>query len=61
MRRWLAPLIAAVALALPVIGCGGDDDDGAPPTSGFTTVEEGVLTVGSDIPVPPLSSATAAT
>ena len=54
MRGWLALLTVAVALAVPVVACGGDDDDGgAPATGGVTTVEEGVLTVGSDIPFPP--------
>ena len=57
MKRWLVALIA-VALAVPVAGCGDDDDnggggDGAPATGGVQTVEEGVLTVGSDIPFPP--------
>jgi polar amino acid transport system substrate-binding protein len=52
MRGWLVLLTAAVALAVPVAGC-GDDDEGAPATGGVTTVEQGVLTVGSDIPFPP--------
>jgi amicyanin len=27
MKRWLAPLLACLALGLVVAGCGGDDDD----------------------------------
>jgi len=50
-------LLAALALAVPVAGCGGDDDDEGAPAAGANggveTVEAGVLTVGSDIPFPP--------
>ncbi len=60
--RLFALLLALVALGL--VGCGGDDGDDGAATNGtdametteeasFETVEEGVLTVGSDIPFPP--------
>lgn len=53
MKRWLPLLAASLILALAT-GCGGDDDAASPPpTEGFTTVEQGMLTVGSDIPFPP--------
>jgi polar amino acid transport system substrate-binding protein len=52
MRRWLVALFAALAIAVAVTAC-GDDDSGAPATGGVTTVEKGMLTVGSDIPFPP--------
>ncbi len=59
--------LLALVLALGVAACGGDDDEAAPPTETapgeeaepgeagpeFETVQEGVLTVGSDIPFPP--------
>ncbi len=60
--RLFALLLALVALGL--VGCGGDDGDDGAATNGtdametteeasFETVDEGVLTVGSDIPFPP--------
>lgn len=63
--RWLLPLVAAFSLV--AAACGGDgtengDDEptDATPTGtettgepAFTTIEEGILTVGSDIPYPP--------
>jgi polar amino acid transport system substrate-binding protein len=53
MTRWLVTMAAAFALVLAA-GCGDDDGgDGAATGGGFTTIEEGVLTVGSDIPFPP--------
>lgn len=66
--RNLALLIAALLALAVVAGCGGDDDDenGAADTEAadtgadgeealpdFSTVEDGILTVGSDIPFPP--------
>jgi ABC-type amino acid transport substrate-binding protein len=53
LRKW--PLIAlAVLLAAMLVaaGCGGDDESG-PAAGDFTTIREGTLTVGSDIPYPP--------
>ena len=58
--RWLVALLAIVA-ALALAACGDDDDDddgGAAATTGeaaqqLETIEEGVLTVGSDIPYAP--------
>ena len=63
-RALILGLLVALVLALAAVACGGDDDDeGA--TGGetatetgttapsFSTLEEGVLTVGSDIPFPP--------
>ena len=56
MTRWLVTVMAALALAVAA-GCGDDDDggggDGAAAGGGVQTVEQGVLTVGSDIPFPP--------
>ncbi|MDQ3957755.1 MAG: ABC transporter substrate-binding protein [Actinomycetota bacterium] len=61
-NRWLRLLAALAALTMLVAACGEDEEPAAPPTSEtddagdaaeFTTVEEGVLTVGSDIPYPP--------
>jgi polar amino acid transport system substrate-binding protein len=52
-------VIALLAAALLAVGCGGDDDEEQAPSGGdggaaaVQTVEEGVLTVGSDIPFPP--------
>ena len=65
--RNLTLLIAALLALAVVAGCGGDDEDegadgpeaaetGAADGEGlpeFSTVEDGVLTVGSDIPFPP--------
>jgi polar amino acid transport system substrate-binding protein len=60
MRR--IPLMLAVlllALAIGVTACGGDDEDGngnggeQPAAEELETVQEGRLTVGSDIPFPP--------
>lgn len=60
--RWLAVVAAVLtALALAAAGCGDDDDDGGDGagTDGgaqaqqFDTIEDGVLTVGSDIPYEP--------
>lgn len=49
---------AAAAAALVLSACGGDDDDGNGTTteggSEFDLVQEGTLTVCSDIPYPPL-------
>lgn len=52
-------VMAFLAAALMAIGCGGDDEEDAPAGGGdggaaaVQTVEDGVLTVGSDIPFPP--------
>jgi polar amino acid transport system substrate-binding protein len=62
ITRLFALLLALAALGLA--GCGGDDGDDDAATNGaettetteeaaFETVNEGVLTVGSDIPFPP--------
>src|ERR687892_598875 len=54
MRR-LCVVVAALIVALFAVGCGNDDDgngNGAA-EEGLSTVESGVLTVGSDIPFPP--------
>jgi polar amino acid transport system substrate-binding protein len=61
-RRLTLALTAALVLILSA-ACGGDDDEGAPETgtaatatetaASFSTLEEGMLTVGSDIPFPP--------
>jgi polar amino acid transport system substrate-binding protein len=55
-RLWtLLALIAALALGIAVAGCGDDDDeeggDGA--AANVETLEEGVLSVGTDTPFPP--------
>ena len=57
-RLWL--VIGMIATALIAAGCGGDDDDDdggtTEPTGAsgdFETIEEGVLTVGTDAPYPP--------
>ena len=57
-RLWV--IIGLIATALIGAGCGGDDDDddgGATETTSasgdFETIEEGVLTVGTDAPYPP--------
>jgi ABC-type amino acid transport substrate-binding protein len=52
-RFW--PLLAFLVLLTAVstaAGCGGDDEE-KPATGDFTTITEGTLTVGSDIPYPP--------
>src|SRR5918999_2631386 len=59
MRRRVPVVLAtALLLGLSAIGCGGDDgsegsEGGAAADQTVQTVEEGVLTVGSDIPFPP--------
>jgi polar amino acid transport system substrate-binding protein len=55
MRRWLLVLLTVLSVGLIAAGCGDDDDDGAGGSGAadFETVEEGRLTVGSDIPFPP--------
>jgi polar amino acid transport system substrate-binding protein len=57
MRRWLLLLLALLSIGLLAAGCGDDDDDDAQNGGGaeaeFSTVEDGRLTVGSDIPFPP--------
>jgi polar amino acid transport system substrate-binding protein len=57
-RLWV--IIGLIATALIAAGCGGDDDDDdggtTEPTGAsgdFETIEEGVLTVGTDAPYPP--------
>jgi polar amino acid transport system substrate-binding protein len=57
-RLWV--IIGLIATALVAAGCGGDDDDDdggtTEPTGAsgdFETIEEGVLTVGTDAPFPP--------
>ena len=57
-RLWV--IIGLIATALIAAGCGGDDDDdggGTTETTGasgdFETIQEGVLTVGTDAPYPP--------
>ena len=62
-RRLFLLLVAALALVLIAVSCGeeeptdtGSDDGGngeSTEEQDFTLVEEGVLTVGSDIPYPP--------
>ena len=63
LRTFALLLTALLALALAA-GCGGDDDDGAAGTEvtqtggteglpEFSTENEGILTVGSDVPFPP--------
>jgi polar amino acid transport system substrate-binding protein len=57
-RLWV--IIGLIATALIAAGCGGDDDDddgGTTEPTGASgdveTIEEGVLTVGTDAPFPP--------
>jgi polar amino acid transport system substrate-binding protein len=57
-RLWV--IIGLIATALIAAGCGGDDDDDdggtTEPTGAsgdFETIEDGVLTVGTDAPYPP--------
>jgi polar amino acid transport system substrate-binding protein len=61
-RTLILGLVAALVLVLGVAACGGDDDEATPggtatepatTAPSFSTREEGVLTVGSDIPFPP--------
>ena len=61
-RLWLViGMIAALFATALVAGCGDDDDDdggttettGGAATGDFETIEEGVLTVGTDAPYPP--------
>ena len=58
-RLWLAiATIAALFATALVAGCGDDDDEGdateeTTATADFETIEEGVLTVGTDAPYPP--------
>jgi|SRR5918999_158620 amicyanin len=40
MTRWLAMLLACLALGLVVAGCGGDDDDDGGGGNGAATTEE---------------------
>jgi plastocyanin len=40
MKRWLALLVACLALGLVAAGCGGDDDDDGGGGSAATTTEE---------------------
>lgn len=53
-RKSLAWILVLLLLALGA-ACGGDEDDEEPdaPAAAFETVEEGVLTAGSDIPFRP--------
>jgi polar amino acid transport system substrate-binding protein len=59
-------LVAALTLgltALIAVGCGDDDDDGGGTTDDgatatFETIEEGVLSVGTDAPYPPFLTST---
>jgi ABC-type amino acid transport substrate-binding protein len=61
-RLWLViAMIAALFATALVAGCGDDDDDDdaateattGESTADFETIEEGVLTVGTDAPYPP--------
>jgi ABC-type amino acid transport substrate-binding protein len=62
-RTLILGLLVALVLAFAAVACGGDDDEeadggettAATETAGpsFSTLEEGVLTVGSDIPFAP--------
>jgi polar amino acid transport system substrate-binding protein len=60
-RLWLViAMIAALFATAFVAGCGDDDDDDAATeattgeaTADFETIEEGMLTVGTDAPYPP--------
>jgi polar amino acid transport system substrate-binding protein len=61
-RLWLViAMIAALFATALVAGCGDDDDDdatteettGDTASADFETIEEGVLTVGTDAPYPP--------
>ncbi len=64
-RLWLViGLIAALFATALVAGCGDDDDDDATTettdgeTAAFETIEEGVLSVGTDAPYPPFLTST---
>ena len=48
MTRWLALLLACMALALVAAGCGGDDDDDDGGGGGAATTEEPADTGGDD-------------
>ncbi len=58
-RLWLViAMIAALFATALVAGCGDDDDDDATTeettaSGDFETIQEGVLTVGTDAPYPP--------
>jgi polar amino acid transport system substrate-binding protein len=56
-RLWtLLALVAVLALGIVAAGCGDDDDEEATDDGGAAsveTIEEGVLTVGTDTPFPP--------
>lgn len=55
LRPTLLALVAAMlAMVLVAAGCGGGDDEGGGGSpGGVETIEEGVLTVGTDAPFPP--------
>lgn len=55
LRQALLALVAAMlAIALVAAGCGGGDDEGGGEAAGgVETIEEGILTVGTDAPFPP--------
>jgi polar amino acid transport system substrate-binding protein len=66
-RLWLAiAMIAALFATAFVAACGDDDDEGdateettdAAATADFETIEEGVLSVGTDAPYPPFLTST---
>jgi polar amino acid transport system substrate-binding protein len=63
-RIWLViALIAALFATALVAGCGDDDDDDATTeettaSGDFETIEEGVLSVGTDAPYPPFLTST---
>ncbi|MDQ3953175.1 MAG: basic amino acid ABC transporter substrate-binding protein [Actinomycetota bacterium] len=61
-KRWLTLIAVLAAASLVFAACGEDEEPSAPAGNEtedagdgaeFTTVDEGVLTVGSDIPYPP--------
>ena len=53
LRSWpLVAILVLLAASLVAIGCGGDDDGGSASGS-LNTIEEGKLSVGSDIPYAP--------
>jgi polar amino acid transport system substrate-binding protein len=66
-RLWLViAMIAALFATALVAGCGDDDDDEGDATeettgtgtADFETIEEGILTVGTDAPYPPFLTST---